>query len=156
VPAPGPLLLCTAVALVHLAFLMPALGNTPARWTLFAAAIAVPVVALASYGHALNALVGCEALVLSAAAAGAAAQRLRGATLRAAYLASIAVLLAMPYALGYLAEEFGAAAHASDWRALSPVAGAARTVENGAPASAALLLLWAWPVWSLASRRAWR
>jgi len=141
VPEPGPLLLCTRVAVVHLALLMPALGALALVWCGYACAVAVAVVVMSGYGHPIEELAGCAALVFSAAAAGAAAQRFER---RRLYLASMTLLLALPYACAYLVEEFGRSTDAAGWRALSPLAG---------PSSAAILLLWAWPVAVLVRRR---
>jgi len=140
-PVPGPLLLCTQVAVVHLALLMPAAGTMALAWSAYASAVALSVVVMSGYGHGAGELAGCVALVLSAGACGAAAQRL---VHRRFYLASITLLLALPFVCAYLVEEFGAPGTAAAWRALSPLSGASAT---------AILLLWAWPVAVLARRR---
>lgn len=140
-PVPGPLLLCTRIAVVHLALLMPALGAIPLAWSAYACVVGLAIVVQSGYGHGLGELGGCALLVASAAASGAAAQRLHRPR---AYGASIVCLLALPYACAYLLEEFGAAPRAPAWRSLSPLAG---------PGAAAILLLWAWPVAVLAWRR---
>jgi len=140
-PVPGPLLLCTRVSVVHLALLMPALGVIPMAWSAYAFAVAWSVVLMSGYGYAPGELASCSVLVLSAAAAGASAQRF---ATRQLYLATITLLLALPYACAYLVEEFGPAGAAAGWRALSPLSGGS---------AAAILLLWAWPVVALAGRR---
>ena len=140
-PVPGPLLLCTQIAVVHLALLMPAAGTIAPAWNAYASAVALSVVWMAGYGHAAGELAGCAALVASAGACGAAAQRL---THRRFYLASITMLLALPIGCAYLVEEFGSLGAAAGWRALSPLSGTS---------AAAILVLWAWPVAVLARRR---
>lgn len=140
-PRPGPLLLCTQVAVVHLALLMPALGSIPGVWSAYTAAVAVAVVLLSGFGHTGTAIGGSLALVVSAAASGAAAQRFPN---RKLYLASITLVLVLPYACAYLVEEFGRPGNAAAWRPISPLAGAS---------TAAVLLLWAWPVLAVALRR---
>jgi len=129
------------VAVLYLALLMPAAGTFAPGWSAFASAVALAVVVMSGYGHGAGELAGCAALVLSAGACGAAAQRLEH---RRLYLASITLLLALPFICAYLVEEFGAPGTAAGWRALSPLSGAS---------SAAILLLLAWPVVVLAWRR---
>ncbi len=155
VPAPGPLVLCTQLALLHLALLAPALGRFDARWSIGLLLLALPALALVSYGRSGGALLWCGAVVASAAASGAAAQSLPAG--RRIYLASITLLLALPFALAYLCEEFGNPAAATVVRAWSPWAGASLAACDAAPPNAALLLLWAWPVGALTWRtRTWR
>ena len=152
VPAPGPLALATQFALLHLALLAPALGRFEGRWSVGLLSLALPALALTSYGHGVRPLLWCGAFLVSAAASGAAAQSLRqrGRTL---YMASITLMLAIPFALAYLLEEFGNPAAATAWRAWSPWAGASLAACDAAPANGALLLLWAWPVGVFAWRR---
>jgi len=140
-PVPGPLLLCTRVAVIHLALLVPALGAIPWLWSAYAGVVGAAVVAMSGYGHGPGEVAASIALVASAAACGAAAQRFARTRL---YGASITGLLAVPYVCAYLMEEFGAAASAPAWRSLSPLDG---------PGTAAILLLWAWPVAAIAWRR---
>lgn len=140
VPGPGPLAWTTRLALLHAVLLAPSLGALPVRWSLFAGAMALPFLALASWGHPAAAIRDALLLLVSAVACGAA-----GAHLRArAYLPSIVALLALPYGLGYLCEEFGRPGLASTFRRLSPW-----TLHPGA----AVFLLWIWPLGALARRR---
>ena len=144
-------MLCTQLALLHLALLAPALGRFDARWSLGLLLLALPALALVSYGRSGGALLWCCAVVASAAASGAAAQSLQSG--RRIYLASITLLLALPFALAYLCEEFGNPAAATAVRAWSPWAGASLAACDAAPPNAALLLLWMWPVGVMAQRR---
>ena len=142
-PGPGPLAACTAVAAAHAALLAPSLG-AGAPWV---ALLGLPALAAAAYGHGGAALPLSLLLVALAAGAGLAGRRWSGA-----YLPSMVLVFAAPYALAYLQVEFGSVDAAQGWRRLSPIAAADAIVVDGAlPASCALLLLF-WPVFALARR----
>jgi hypothetical protein len=140
VPGPGPLDWILRVAILHLVILAPSLGAMDWRWSLLPAALALPFVALVSWGHGFVDLRDGMVLLLSAAACGAAGIRLRHGW----YLPTVILLVVLPYALGYLCEEFGRADVAGSWRSLSPW-----TLQLGI----GVLLLWVWPVVALAWRR---
>jgi len=140
-PGPGPLDLSLRVALLHLVVIAPSLGVLAPRWSLLAAALALPFLALGAWGHDARELRDAAILFVSAAACGAAGARDRPP----AYLPSVIALLVLPYGLGYLCEEFGAAEAAGTWRRVSPW-----SLEAGV----ATLLLWAWPAAALMRRRA--
>jgi len=141
VPGPGPLPDAVRLAALHAAILAPSLGRLDARWSLFAAAFALPFFATAGWGRPPGEIRDALVLAVSAAACGAAGARRR----QRAYLPSVILLFVLPFALGYLCEEFGRADAAAAWRNVSPW-----TLHAGA----GVLLLWAWPVYELARRRA--
>jgi len=140
-PGPGPLRWVLRIAILHAALLAPSLGAMDWRWSLLAAALALPFIALVSWGHSGEELSNGLMLFVSAVACGAAGLKLRTAW----YLPTVILLFVLPYALGYLCEEFGRADVAGSWRAVSPW-----TLQTGI----GVFALWAWPVWALARRKA--
>ncbi|MDH3593044.1 MAG: hypothetical protein OER88_14250 [Planctomycetota bacterium] len=147
-PGAGPLGLCTAVAVVHAAWLAPALGRGAAAWGALPLLLALPAWAASSYGHAWGVRLWALALIAAAAACGASGRRAP----RALYLATVAVALAVPFFLGHLVVEFGSVAQAARWETSSPLIAALRVARGHAP-WIALLVLAAWPVVALAPRR---
>jgi hypothetical protein len=140
VPGPGPLDWMVRLALLHAIVIAPSLGAIDLRWSLFTGALALPFFALVAWGHPAGAIRDLLVVFGSAVACGAA-----GATWRhRAYLPSVVALLALPFALGYLCEEFGRPESAGLFRDLSPWA-----LRPGP----GVLLLWAWPVLALARRK---
>jgi len=129
------------LAILHVVVVAPSLGALDLRWSLFVGALALPFFALVAWGQPAASIRDLLVVFLSALACGAA-----GATLRHAfYLPTVIGLLVLPYALGYLGEEFGRPESAAAFRHLSPW-----SLHPGA----GLFLLWAWPLWALARRRA--
>ena len=113
------------------------MGAIPWRHALFASALALPFLLMCAWGQSPTDML----LVFgSAAACGAAGQAWRTRW----FLPSMVALLAVPLALAYLCEEFGAPASAPTFRALSPWS---------LHAGPGLALLWVWPVLALLRRR---
>jgi hypothetical protein len=146
---PGPLALATALAALHGALLSPLVGKGPAAWGLLPALLALPALAATSYGHAAPA--GPLLLVALAGASGCAARAL-GPLRAGLYGPTMVVLFAAPYALRYVALEFGDPRSADRWLAISPWAAAGHAAGGAMPPAAAVLALCAWPVWAIARR----
>jgi hypothetical protein len=104
---------------------------------LFGSALAIPFLLICSWGQPI-----LDPLMVfgSAAVCGAAGQALRSRW----YLPSMLLLLALPIALAYLCEEFGAPASAPVFRNLSP------WMLHAGPGLALVLV---WPVIALVRRR---
>ena len=139
-PGPGPLALFTVAAAIHAALLAPAIAYGERVWAFLPALVALPALCAVSYGH--DGLAGALLIVLLACAAGWAGRA--GWRL---YLPTMLLIFFAPYALHYLAKEFGAAARADAWLSISPVAAAHR---GGWPPAACIAAMAVWPVWSLA------
>lgn len=139
-PGPGPLALFTVAAAVHAALLAPAIARGGRAWAFLPALVALPALCAVSYGN--DGLPGALLIVLLACVsgwAGRAGWRL--------YLPTMLLIFFVPYALHYLATEFGAAARADAWLSISPVAAAYR---GGWPPAACIAAMAVWPVWALA------
>lgn len=149
---PGPLALLTGLAALHGALVSPLLGKGPWGWGLLPPLLALPALAAVAYGHAgFSPLLGSLVLVSLAAASGSAARAL-GPSRSGLYGPTIVLVFALPYALHYLALQFGNPASADSWLALSPWAAAGRVAQGASPPAAAVLALLAWPVWAAARR----
>lgn len=148
-PAAGPLGAMTAVACVHAALVAPACAGAGSLARAFLPVpLALPAIAAAAYGHGMAGFAGALALLLLSCAAGASARRLPCAL----YQPLALIQFLAPFALGYLAAEFGGASSAA-WRGLSPLGACLRLDEGDAPSATCLLLLGAWPVLAIAWRR---
>jgi len=151
---PGPLAPVAGLCALHAALLAPAVARGRAAWGFLPVLLGLPALCAASYGHAgAGPLLGALLLTVLACASGAAARTLPADVTALFYLPSMILLFAAPYALRYLALEFGAPASAAGWASPSPWAAAeALAAGAGLPVLAPLLLL-AWPVAVLARRR---
>ena len=141
-PGPGPLALVTSAAIVHAALLAPSMARAGGwTWGFLPSLLALPALCATAYGHAgpWSAL----ALLALCCASGAAARSVRSAL----YLPSMLLVFAMPFALHYVAQEFGDASRATFWRTLSPLSNA-----GSWPSVPCVLLLLAWPVLAIARR----
>ena len=114
VPGPGPVALAVQIAIVHALLIAPSLG--PMRWqdALWGSLLGLPFVLLCAWAQPLR-----DPLLIWVAcvACGAAGQRVD----RRWFLATMALLIALPFALGYLCREFGAPDSAATFDALSPL-----------------------------------
>jgi len=139
-PGPGPLGLVGAVAAFHAAVVGPSCG-VHGVGGLRALAFGLPALAAASYGT--GALAPAVLLLALAGLAGASSR-----ALGRFYLPLMTLLFLAPYALSYLALEFGAGEAVPSWRRLSPGA-ASFHVAGGAwpPAACAVALLVAPAAW---------
>jgi len=115
----------------------PSLGAIAWRAALFGSALAIPFLLICSWAQPIR-----DPLLVfgSAAVCGAAGQALRSRW----FLPSMLLLIALPIALAYLCEEFGAPASAPVFRNLSP------WMLHLGPG---LALLWVWPVIALGRRK---
>jgi hypothetical protein len=150
-PGPGPLALLTGVAAFHAAVLTPSCRpRGGVGWAFLPLLLAAPVLATVSYGHpGMGPLLRCALLVALACLAATTARTKSGGAL---YLPTMLGLFVVPFVLGYLVLEFSGPATADDWRRLSPFAAAKPLASGEGWPWACLLLLLAWPVWTLARR----
>lgn len=150
-PGPGPLALLTGLAALYAAVLAPACqprGRYP--WAFLPLLLAAPVLATVSYGHpGAGPLLRCLLLVSLACLAGTTPRTRVGG---AFYLPSMLLLFVLPFALRYLVLEFSGPAGADGWRSLSPIAAAQALTHGDSWPWPCLLLMMAWPVWTLARR----
>ncbi len=148
--------LCTAIAVVHGAILWPAIATRGRLgWTLLPLLLAFPCLASVAYAASGAYLQGSLALLVCALLSGAAARALEGTGAVRFYLPATLLIFLGPYATAYLRAEFGTASSVLNWRALSPLAGAAEAGGGAIPVAACVtLLLWPALAFVLVPRRA--
>ena len=111
-PGPGPLDFAARVAILHALVVAPSFPSLSVPAALFGSALAIPFLALCSW-----AAPSADPWIVFAAAA------VCGACGRSMFFrGAMIALIALPYALGYLCEEFGAPESATAFENLSPLA----------------------------------
>ena len=154
-PGPGPLALVTGLAALHAALIGPAFARGPAAWGMLPLLLSLPALCSTAFGREGGGpLLASLLLVALASLSGTAARAASRSRRSRFYLPSMILLFAAPAALRYLVLEFGETASAAAWGALSPWLAAERIAGGGGTPAFCLLLLLAWPVWTLARRPA--